>query len=237
MNWEEISSEPELTEDFIRDHKEKVNWEHISKYQRLSNAFILEMEEHIHFDDLSYNENLTEENIQEFSSKLYCDYIIVRHFPVSDQTLQDMFPYINWKNIHNLLAIYNTQFLPFVQRYQEHIHWTAIFENYSFSEEEMKILGDTVQWNEHIWSFIVITQHLSEEFMDQHHDKLPWNLVPYKQTYSKEFARKYKHELGEDPLEVLIENQRKKEAKQQEQKETFFSSLKKKLPFLYKKGS
>ena len=39
-DWARISRELTLSEDFIRDHQDKVDWEYISKYQKLSEDFI-----------------------------------------------------------------------------------------------------------------------------------------------------------------------------------------------------
>ena len=41
-DWARISRELTLSEDFIRDHQDKVDWEYISKYQKLSEDFIKE---------------------------------------------------------------------------------------------------------------------------------------------------------------------------------------------------
>ena len=39
-NWKEISKFQKLSEDCIRDHKDKVDWKKISQYQELSESFI-----------------------------------------------------------------------------------------------------------------------------------------------------------------------------------------------------
>ena len=38
--WEEISYYKYLSEEFIREFKDKVNWYYVSKYQKLSEEFI-----------------------------------------------------------------------------------------------------------------------------------------------------------------------------------------------------
>ena len=42
MFWSEISKYQKLSEDFIREFKDRVNWNCISEYQELSYEFILE---------------------------------------------------------------------------------------------------------------------------------------------------------------------------------------------------
>lgn len=45
LEFNNISKYQTLSEDFIREFKDKVNWEFIVRYQRLSNSFILEFKD------------------------------------------------------------------------------------------------------------------------------------------------------------------------------------------------
>ena len=58
FNWHSVQlySKNILSEDFIREFKDKVDWWYISKYQTLSEDFILEFREKIHWE-LLLNEN------------------------------------------------------------------------------------------------------------------------------------------------------------------------------------
>jgi hypothetical protein len=40
--WDEISARKKLSEDFIKEFKDKVNWDNISQFQKLSEKFIRE---------------------------------------------------------------------------------------------------------------------------------------------------------------------------------------------------
>ena len=40
VNWKKISCNQDLSEDFIREFKEKLDWDWISEYQDLSEDFI-----------------------------------------------------------------------------------------------------------------------------------------------------------------------------------------------------
>ena len=44
-NWQNISKHQTLSEDFIREFKDKVNWYWISRYQTLSEDFIREFKD------------------------------------------------------------------------------------------------------------------------------------------------------------------------------------------------
>ena len=54
-DWSHISSHQKLSEDFIREFKDKVNWENISVYQKLSEDFIREFKDYINFEYLIGN--------------------------------------------------------------------------------------------------------------------------------------------------------------------------------------
>ena len=47
MNWYQISSYQHLSEDFIREFKDRVNWRLISAYQRLSREFTWEFKDRV----------------------------------------------------------------------------------------------------------------------------------------------------------------------------------------------
>ena len=46
-NWQNISTHQTLSEDFIREFKDKVDWEGISYYQTLSESFIREFKDKV----------------------------------------------------------------------------------------------------------------------------------------------------------------------------------------------
>ena len=55
-NWDYISDSQTLSEDFIREFKDKVNWGHISIYQKLSEDFIREFKDKVNMRKLLQNE-------------------------------------------------------------------------------------------------------------------------------------------------------------------------------------
>ena len=56
VDWESISINQKLSENFIREFKNKVNWEFISKYQKLSENFIREFNLKIDKDNWLYKD-------------------------------------------------------------------------------------------------------------------------------------------------------------------------------------
>ena len=61
VSWTYISINQKLSEDFIREFKDKVDWEYISKYQKLSKDFIIEFKDRVNWTLISKYQNLSEE--------------------------------------------------------------------------------------------------------------------------------------------------------------------------------
>jgi len=70
VNWDWISSNQELSESFIRKFQDKVNWDWISVHQRLSESFIREFKDKVFWNELSFNQKLSEDFIREFKDKV-----------------------------------------------------------------------------------------------------------------------------------------------------------------------
>lgn len=70
-DWARISCELTLSEDFIRDHKDKVDWEYISNYQKLSEAFISEFKDKVNWwSEISEYQELSEDFIRDHQDKV-----------------------------------------------------------------------------------------------------------------------------------------------------------------------
>ncbi|MFH1526369.1 MAG: hypothetical protein ABIG69_06910 [Bacteroidota bacterium] len=75
VDWNLISIQQKLSEDFIREFQYKVNWNQISKYQKLSEDFIREFQDKVYWICISKYQKLSEDFIREFKNKVYWDYI------------------------------------------------------------------------------------------------------------------------------------------------------------------
>jgi len=67
INWNYISSDQKLSEEFIREFKDKVYWYSISRYQKLSEEFIREFKDKVNWYSISRYQKLSEEFIKEFN--------------------------------------------------------------------------------------------------------------------------------------------------------------------------
>ena len=69
-NWNNISKNSKLTEEFIKEFKDKLNWNKISQYQKLSEKFIEEMKDYVVWSKIARYQTLSEGFKKEYKNKL-----------------------------------------------------------------------------------------------------------------------------------------------------------------------
>ena len=74
-DWGMISQIKYLSEDFIREFKDRVDWESILIYQRLSEDFIREFKDKVDWDCVSEFQILSEDFIREFQDRVNWEFI------------------------------------------------------------------------------------------------------------------------------------------------------------------
>ena len=89
VDWIDISYNQSLSEDFIREFKDKVDWNNISAYQTLSENFIREFKDKVNWDCISFNQKLSLDFIYEFENRLCMDYLFKKN-RVTKQQLDDI---------------------------------------------------------------------------------------------------------------------------------------------------
>ena len=73
FNWNSSDlyvSNNTLTEDFIREFKDRVNWEFIAMSQKLSEDFIREFQDRVSWQMISINQKLSEDFRREFQDRI-----------------------------------------------------------------------------------------------------------------------------------------------------------------------
>ena len=68
-NWNRISYELKLSEDFIREFQNKVDWEDISYSQKLSKDFVLEFQDRVNWHNIEEYQNITKKDIEEYEEE------------------------------------------------------------------------------------------------------------------------------------------------------------------------
>lgn len=90
----------ELTEDFIREFKDKVDWHNISKCQTLSEDFIREFQNKVEWKNISFNQKLSEDFIREFKDKVDWKWISCKQ-KLSEDFVKEFQDKVDWKWISN----------------------------------------------------------------------------------------------------------------------------------------
>ena len=76
VDWESISIEQKLSDDFIRKFQDYIDWYWVSIYQKLSEEFILEFQGKINWFLISRYQKLSENFIKAFQFKLDWDWVL-----------------------------------------------------------------------------------------------------------------------------------------------------------------
>jgi hypothetical protein len=94
-DWNYISCYQILSEDFIKEFKNKINWNYISCYQKLSENFIREFQDKVHWGLISEYQILSEDFIKEFKNKVNWNYIS-RYQTLSENFIREFKNKIDW---------------------------------------------------------------------------------------------------------------------------------------------
>ena len=79
-----------LSEDFIREFKDKVDWGSISEYQKLSEDFIREFQDKVNWYYISEYQKLSEDFIKEFKNKVDW-YLIFKYQKLSEKFKKELY--------------------------------------------------------------------------------------------------------------------------------------------------
>ena len=94
-----------LSEEFIRNNKDKVDWDYISKYQKLSEDSIIEFEDYVVWYYISGYQKLSEDFIREFKDK------------------------VNWECISE----YQKLNIEFIKEFKNYIYWELLLYNFGLT--------------------------------------------------------------------------------------------------------
>jgi len=132
--WKEISIYKYLSEEFIKEFKDKVYWRYISYYQKLSEEFIREFIDKVDWSRISSSQKLSEEFIREFQNEVnwynisYCQ-------KLSGRFIDEFIDYIYYRN-------------SFKNTYKERFYQYTNYNIYTINKRASCCLG--YQW--HQWN-------------------------------------------------------------------------------------
>ena len=103
-DWEKLCSKQTLSEDFIREFKDKVNWECISYHQTLSEDFIREFKDKVDWNLISTSQRLSEDFIREFKDKVNW-HVSSAQQNLSEDFIREFQDKVNWGSISHCQII------------------------------------------------------------------------------------------------------------------------------------
>ena len=136
--WVDISVEQKLSEDFIREFKDKVDWEWISRNQKLLESFIREFKDYVDWEWISENQKLSKSFIREFQNEVCWEWIS------ESQKLSESF----------------------IREFQDKVDWYWVSINQKLSESFIREFQDKVDWY-WISKYQKLSNEFIEEFKDK----------------------------------------------------------------------
>lgn len=155
MIWNSIEKEGNLSENFMREHKDNINWTKICRHQTLSENFILEMEDYIDFHVLLIYQTFSENFIEANEHLLHWDHI-ARFQPLSLSFIKKHIAKINYDKLEQ------NEDLSFTQQVWDEIKFLKYPGLKKAIEEQMQQATDPVE---------LFLQYKEEELDDTEENK------------------------------------------------------------------
>ena len=135
FNWSSVSQIRNLSEDFIREYKDKVDWLDISTYPRLSEDFIREFQDKVYWWIISQYQTLSEDFIREFQDKVSWGTISYTQ-ELSEDFIREFKDKVDWEKISR----YQKLSEDFIREFKDKVNWYYIRWNENISDETKRNL-------------------------------------------------------------------------------------------------
>ena len=155
--WRLLSKHQSLSEDFIREFKDRVDWMSISSYQHLSEDFIREFKDRVDWYNISAYHHLSEDFIREFKDRVDWFYVSVNQH-LSEDFIREFKDRVDW------MSIFSYQHLSedFIREFKDRGCWYNISTYQRLSEDFIREFKGKVDW-----AYISKYQRLSEDFIEE----------------------------------------------------------------------
>ena len=143
VNWNFISYNQTLSEDFIRKFQNKVNWYYISRYQKLTEDFIREFKDKVNWARISTYQKLSESFIREFQDQLNWNYISANQ-KLSEALIREFKDKVSWDSI----SAYQKLSEAFIREFQDQVYWDFISCCQTLSDSFIEEFKDKIEINQ-----------------------------------------------------------------------------------------
>lgn len=174
-----------LTEDFMRDFKDKLDWDTISLCQTLGSTFIDEFADLLNWSIMSETQMLTIDQMQNYAPNLHWNgvskfQVLTPEFIVKYKHM------LNWDS----LPQYQTITAEILSKCKSYANWNIVCMYTQLTCDEWENFIDYVRW-----TIISRYQTLTEDFIRKYSDKVDWEQIAYYQTLSDEFKLEFAEKL------------------------------------------
>lgn len=178
LKWNLICIHQKLSEEFIEKHKDYVDWDRVSMFQSLSDGFI----EH-HIDKIGYENSARYQLLSEDFMERHFDEIKKYDFITSTQIMSE----------------------GFLKKHINDLNLSFACSNQCLSEDFIKYCEDNGYDDKLSWYLISIYQKLSEDFIEEHIEKLSLEQIFRYNKLSISFIKR--HIFGVD-LNIILKYQK-----------------------------
>ena len=206
VDWYYISAYQKLSEDFIREFKDKVNWSNISVNQTISEDFIREFKDQVLWSGISRCQIISEDFISEFQDQV--NWITISfNQKLSEDFIREFKDKVDWDSI----SVYQTLSESFIREFKDQVTWYSISCSQKLSEDFIREFKNKVNWND-ISTYQILSESFIEEFKDKvnikkqkrsHHDN---RTVEQKRKEMKSYAQKHNLKFENDILHAFREH-------------------------------
>ena len=163
IDWTQISIEPRLSENFIREFAEYVDWGEISSYQRhLSDDFIREFSNYIDWEQYCRTGDVPQIIIREFPDEVYWD--LISHAAPSEDLIRDFQHRVDWESISSCQPLS----VPFIKEFAHKVDWECISRHQNITDELCDLFYDRLDWDE-----IARDRRLTYRFIKKYSQHIP----------------------------------------------------------------
>ena len=191
VDWRIISYDFKLSEDFIREFKDKVHWDMISSHQKLSENFIREFADKLDWCWISQYQQLSEDFIREFQDKVKWSVISI-HQKLSEDFIREFADKVDWYWISTNQNLSED----FIREFGDNLYCTLVSKHQKLSESFIREFANDLNWD-----CISIYQQLSEDFIREFADKVNWFNISKYQKLSQSFINEFKDRLDISEIE------------------------------------
>ncbi|QWG93265.1 hypothetical protein [Bacillus toyonensis] len=184
MNWEEISKQPGLSEDFIMENRDNVDWIEIYVHQTFSESFIDKYFDLLDKKMILQNQKLSlsmiekYQHLENFWGNLSCN----KH--VTEDILEKFIDKWEWKKVGYYIPLSEA----FIHARKNKLYWDYIVGEQKLSLSFIQQYEKTGEIN---FDILSMNRYLTEDSIDYYFEELDWIGISGHNAFSFPMVKKY----------------------------------------------